>query len=282
MQTSMRRAQNPYGGPVTTQTDPATLTDLLRLAVQRDGARPFITYYDDATGERTELSLTTFQNWVAKTSNYLRDELDLGSGSAVGVALPLHWLTAVWLSACWSVGAVPVIDPADDEVLDAAVIGPRRVEHDHGLLPMANDVVAVSLAPLAASFGRLGVALPDGVRDYTDEVRVHGDQFDASALPSPDDPALCVMDRTWTHNELVHAVTALTTRFGIDQHARLMTTQGLDGLDPIDAILAAFVTPLVVDGSVVMCVNADPSGLTERADAEHVTAWAQPPSVPAP
>ena len=259
-----------------------TLTDLLRLAVQRDGARPFITYYDDATGERTELSVTTFHNWVAKTSNYLGDELGLGSGSAVGVSLPLHWLTAVWLSACWAVGAVPVINPTDDEVLDAAVIGPRRVDHDHELLPMANDVVAVSLAPLAASFGRLGIELPDGVRDYTDEVRLHGDHFVPAAWPSPDDPALCVRDLTWTHNELVHHVTALAARFGIGERARLLTTQDLDGVDPLDAILAAFITPLVVDGSVVMCVNADPSGLSARADAEHVTARAQPPRSPAP
>ncbi|HET6211502.1 MAG TPA: TIGR03089 family protein, partial [Micromonosporaceae bacterium] len=40
---------------------------LLARAVAAEPARPLITYYDDATGERTELSAATLANWVAKT-----------------------------------------------------------------------------------------------------------------------------------------------------------------------------------------------------------------------
>ena len=47
-----------------------------------DPAGPRITYYDDATGERIELSTVTLANWAAKTGNLLRDEL--GAGPAAG------------------------------------------------------------------------------------------------------------------------------------------------------------------------------------------------------
>ena len=54
-------------------------------------AGPRITYYDDATGERIELSTATLANWAAKTANLLRDELGAGPGSRVAVLLPAHW-----------------------------------------------------------------------------------------------------------------------------------------------------------------------------------------------
>ncbi|MGZ6800934.1 MAG: TIGR03089 family protein, partial [Mycobacteriaceae bacterium] len=54
----------------------ATLTDaLLRPILQADAAGPRITYYDDATGERVEVSAITLANWAAKTANLLRDEM---------------------------------------------------------------------------------------------------------------------------------------------------------------------------------------------------------------
>ncbi len=49
-------------------------------AVATDPNRPLLTWYDDATGERTELSGATLANWVAKTANLLVDELALGPG----------------------------------------------------------------------------------------------------------------------------------------------------------------------------------------------------------
>ena len=39
-------------------------------------ARPLVTFYDDATGERVELSVATYANWVAKTAGLAQDELD--------------------------------------------------------------------------------------------------------------------------------------------------------------------------------------------------------------
>ena len=45
-----------------------TPADLLRSALAADPGRPLVTFYDDATGERVELSVATFANWVAKTA----------------------------------------------------------------------------------------------------------------------------------------------------------------------------------------------------------------------
>ena len=53
-----------------------------------DPAGPRITYYDDATGERIELSTATLVNWAAKTGNLLRDEMGAGPDTRVAVLLP--------------------------------------------------------------------------------------------------------------------------------------------------------------------------------------------------
>ena len=52
-----------------TAPEPAVFADLLRA----DAARPFVTYYDEASGERSELSAKSVANWVAKTHHLLGD-----------------------------------------------------------------------------------------------------------------------------------------------------------------------------------------------------------------
>ncbi|ETZ74289.1 hypothetical protein L835_1372 [Mycobacteroides abscessus MAB_110811_1470] len=71
-----------------------TLTALLLGDVNNPAPR--ITYYDDAAGERIELSTVTLANWAAKTANMLRDEFGAGPGSTVAVRLPAHWQTAAY------------------------------------------------------------------------------------------------------------------------------------------------------------------------------------------
>ena len=79
----------------------AVLDPMLRT----DPVGPRITYYDDATGERIELSAVTLANWAAKTGNLLRDELGAGPASRVAVLLPAHWQTAAVLFGVWWIGA---------------------------------------------------------------------------------------------------------------------------------------------------------------------------------
>ena len=115
---------------------PLSPSDLFDTALRRDAAAPLVTFYDDATGERVELSGATLANWVAKTANLLQEEFDVGPGSTVAVALPVHWQTAAVLLAVWSGGAT---------VLDTAAEDDRRLE--------AADVVVGAqdrLAPLEA------------------------------------------------------------------------------------------------------------------------------------
>ena len=88
-----------------------------------------MTFYDDATGERIELSVATYANWVAKTAGLAQDELDAERGGLVLVDLPTHWLGAVWLGAAWSLGLTVTDDPAlaDEADLVAKIIA-RGVE----------------------------------------------------------------------------------------------------------------------------------------------------------
>ncbi|MDG4865022.1 TIGR03089 family protein, partial [Streptomyces sp. T-3] len=104
-----------------------TPADLLRSALAADPARPLVTFYDDATGERVELSVATFANWVAKTANLLQGDLGAEPGDRLALLLPAHWQTAVWLLACSSVGVTVVVggDPGD---ADLVVSGPDSLE----------------------------------------------------------------------------------------------------------------------------------------------------------
>lgn len=162
-----------------------TVTDaLLAPLLAGDPALPLITFYDDATGERIELSGATFGNWVAKTANLLRDECDLEPGAPVAVLLPAHWQTAAALCAVWSCGAEAVADPDGAEVALADA---------DGLDAAAGAGVVVGFSLDAFGHG-LGDALPGGAVDYATEVRVHGDHFDP-LTPIPDDaPALAGAD----------------------------------------------------------------------------------------
>src|SRR5215470_14378815 len=80
------------------------VSELLSGAIAADPTRPQLTYYDDGSGERTELSGATLTNWVAKTANLLVDGLGLGSGDRATVWLPPHWQTAAVLLGAWTAG----------------------------------------------------------------------------------------------------------------------------------------------------------------------------------
>src|SRR3954453_2657968 len=94
--------------------------DLLTAVLRRNAAAPLVTFYDDVSGERPELSATTLANWVAKTANLLQEEFDVGPGSTVAVALPVHWQTAAGLLGIWSCGAA-VLDSAPED--DGGLVG---------------------------------------------------------------------------------------------------------------------------------------------------------------
>ena len=89
---------------------------MLEREVRRDGARPFLTWYDDATGARVELSVATTANWAAKIANHLADE-GIEPGETVAVAGAPHWIDAVVLLGAWTAGAhVDISVPATLDV----------------------------------------------------------------------------------------------------------------------------------------------------------------------
>lgn len=81
-------------------TPASTPAQALAGELRRDPGRPLVTFYDDATGERVELSVATFDNWVAKTAGFLQDGLSAQPGDRVTLLLPPHWQSLVWAAAC--------------------------------------------------------------------------------------------------------------------------------------------------------------------------------------
>jgi uncharacterized protein (TIGR03089 family) len=235
-----------------------TLTDAL-LDPYRTGpaaARPLLTYYDDATGERVELSGTTTANWAAKAANLLRDECDVEPGTAVAVLLPAHWQTAAVLLAAWWCGAEVVAEPGAAQWV---LCDGDRVDLALAAEPAAG-VVALSLD----AFGKGLPGLPAGVVDFAPEVRLHGDEF-VPWEPLPDTaPALA----GGTVAEVLADARARAADLCIGAGDRVLSTLEWGTLDGVAEGLLAV---LAAGASLVQCRNADPAALDRRAAAEKAT-----------
>ncbi|MEV5746826.1 TIGR03089 family protein [Actinoallomurus sp. NPDC052308] len=232
--------------------------ELLRGALAADPSRPLVTFYDDATGDRVELSVKTFDNWVAKTANLLVDGLGAVPSGRVALALPGHWQTAVWLFACWSAGltAVPVGDGAIPGDADIVAAEPARLAE---AARSAADVVGLSLDSLGAPLAEC----PPGVIDYAVEVRAYGDRFPGGVLDAGA-PVVEFAGRTLTGTELLAEARAL----GTPESSRVLTTVGFD---TPEGLLKGLLGPLTSGGSVIICQNLDRTGLERRISVEHVT-----------
>jgi uncharacterized protein (TIGR03089 family) len=228
---------------------------MLRAELTRDPSRPFVTYYDDATGERVELSVATFANWVAKTAGLLQDGLSVAPGDRVALLLPSHWQSLVWASACWAVGVAVDVGEVDDAAV--AVVGPSSVEQ----ALKAPEIVALSLRPLG---GRFTTPLPAGVLDYAIEVPAYPDRFVALSEPGPNDAGLGEA----TLGGLMAAARDRAAQLGLSESARVLVPT--DDLDI--ALRDALLLPLVLGGSAVLVRNEDPSGRSTRVNSERVSA----------
>ena len=228
-----------------TLTRVTTPTEVLDRAVGRDPARPRLTWYDDLTGERVELSGATLANWVNKTANLLIDELGVIPGVSVSIDLPRHWLLAVWWLAVDAVGALPEVGPYNTAQHDplVAVIGPDAVSSP----PAADEVVAVSLMPLGAPFNG---PLPPLVRDYAVDVRGQADHFAVRAAGD---------------HVAGERATALAKGWSLASEDRLIVYS--DKTDLVRDLLA----PLAADASVVWIRNLAVEKFVERMAAERVT-----------
>lgn len=238
---------------------PASITALLDARLASDPSTPLITYYDDGTGERTELSGTTLANWVAKTANLLQDGLDLEAGQTVAVALPPHWQTAAVLLGAWSIGAVVT------ETVPADVLVTEEQRLDEFTGADTREVLGLSLHPMG---GRLAHR-PAHVTDYAAEVLLYGDDFAPYSPVDPDAAALRAGSLELTARSVVTAATELTARMGLLAGDRvLIDTDTAVEAGPLTWLLA----PLSAGVSIVLCRYADPGKLAHRAETERVTA----------
>jgi uncharacterized protein (TIGR03089 family) len=207
---------------------------------------PRITYYDDATGERIELSTVTLANWAAKTANLLRDEFGAGPGSTVAVRLPAHWQTAGVLLGIWWAGAEVVLGAGSTDVAFCTV----------GDEPDADEVCVLSLD----AFGRPVPDLPLGVTDYSTAVRVHGDRFSpAGAGPALDGRNV---------DEVAAAARKSAVTQGITAQDRVLSSGAWDTPETLTAHLLAV---LVVGASLVQVAHPDHAAQERRAASEKVT-----------
>lgn len=222
------------------------------LAAASDFARPMLTYYNESTGERTELSGATLGNWAAKIGNYLRDELGLTPGDRVRVDLPEHWQTAaVLLGAWWAGVAVDVSDDGGDQ--RAAFVSRDRIDvHDE------DEVIVVPLDPFA-----MGVRdLPVGISDFGEAIRAHGDHF------SPSGAGTDAVDTVPLGR--VFAVAAAVTASGVAPGDRVLSVRPWRTAEDI---VANFAAPLLAGASLVYVDGApDDARLAKIGETEKVSA----------
>jgi uncharacterized protein (TIGR03089 family) len=261
---------------------PATL---LAGALRTAPARVLLTFYDDATGERAELSVATFANWVAKTANLCRDDLDLDVGARVAIALPVHWQAAVWWQACWSSGFVgqavspceslPPCDVAvvavDGVAVDGVAVDDVAVDGNAAEVARPGDVVGLGLGPMGLPVR--GRAVPAWVTlDYDREVHGHGDRFAPPAGLSPATPALSSGAGERSAGDLAALAVTAGARWGVSAGDRTL----LDApYDDERALLAGLLVPLVAGSAAVLCRHLDrlsDEALARRVAAERVTA----------
>jgi uncharacterized protein (TIGR03089 family) len=235
------------------------ISDRLRRRTASAGADPLVTYYDLGTGERTELSAVTVTNWVHKTCNLLVDEygLDLGDLVLLDVARthPAHWVTVCLELACWSLGVTVAVDREDvaDGSVRLVVAGPLYTTAAEHAAELGADLLACSLHPFGLPFAE---RLPDGVADFSLEVRGQPDQYAAAAVPGE--------ELAWRSAEAVRTQTELAVERESTQ--RRLLRPSTPWASARDGIVAA----LTGGGSVVVAVGDDDAALERIRETENI------------
>ena len=194
---------------------------LFATVLAEQPTRPLVTYYDDASGERIELSARSLANWVAKTHFLLIDELGLGVGDTALVALPADWITVPILLGCWSAGLRVVADGASDAAVAFAT--PATLARADG----TPEIYLVDPGAMTRSFGAAATPAPD----YVAAVRPQPDAWSAVRfVGAAGDPATDGQ----TRGELTDTARARAAALGLEPGARVLSERpwtGAVGLD---------------------------------------------------
>ena len=237
-----------------------TIPQAFAEAVRRDPTSPLLTWYDDTTGDRTELSGATLDNWVSKTANLAIDGLGLGADDTVVALLPPHWQTAAIVLGA-SVAGLAVDLGGNPQPVDALFTTPDRVTEAEAW--PAGDRFATGLLPLAMPLRET----PPGFVDYVTEVRNFGDHFRGAPV-SPDDRALAGPVEL-SHRAVLRTATERAAELGITSGDRVL----IDIRAYPDAGDWLF-APLAVGASIVLCAGLDTGDtdkIERRAASEKVT-----------
>ena len=226
-------------------------------AVRNDSAAPMLTWYDDATGDRTELSGATLDNWVSKTANLLLDGVGLAPGDTVAVLLPPHWQTAAIILGVSAAGLAADLGDLPRPV-EALFTTPGRAA-EASAWP-TGDRYATGLLPLAMPLRDV----PPGYVDYVTDVRNYGDHFGGAPV-GEDDPALAGPVEM-SHLAVMRTATGRAAELALTAGDRVLVDARAYP-DPIDWLFA----PLAAGASIVLCVGLDPGKIESRTAAEKVT-----------
>jgi uncharacterized protein (TIGR03089 family) len=227
---------------------------------------PLLTYCDDATGERVELSATALAGWAARTARLLHEGCGLGTGSRAAVLLPPHWQTAAVLLGAWSAGVsvsfrlaatagLPVLEPGADEPLDVTFVAPERVDNWLDDVPEAPHRFVSGLAADSEP--------PAGYRNFLAEVGRYP-EAPAGYTPIGQGDAATV-DGT-SYREWGRVARELAEMYDLRAGDRLLV-DAAEHEHPVKWLLA----PLAAGASVVLCAHLDPATAAARAEAEHAT-----------
>jgi uncharacterized protein (TIGR03089 family) len=242
----------------------------LGSALATDPARPLLTFYDDATGERTELSAATLGNWVVKTANLLVDGCGLDPGDRAAVLLPPHWQTAAVLLGSWTAGlavdvhlaataGLPRIGSGAGGQAQVAFVSLDRLNDIIEEVPAADHQFVLGLAPLGAPLS----AVPDGYLDYIAEARSQPDQLMAFHPARASDPA--TTDGT-SYEEWGRVAQELAATHRFSPGDRVLV-DAAEHEHPAKWLLA----PMIAGATIVLCANLDPAAVADRTRAERIT-----------
>jgi len=232
--------------------------------------RPLLTFYDDASGERTELSAVTLGSWAARSAALVSDGCGLVRGDRAAVLLPPHWQTAAVLLGAWAAGVavsvrlaslagLPALDSSGQEPLDAVFVTRGRLDDWLEEVPEARHRFVLRIGRTRSGLGEP----PAGYRDYLDEVRNYPVEVPEYESIRPTDAA--TVDGT-TFQEWVSLAQAVAATYDLGAGDRVLVNAD-EHEHPIHWLLA----PLSVGASVVLCASLDRSRLPGRIAAEGVT-----------
>jgi uncharacterized protein (TIGR03089 family) len=235
-----------------------SIPQVFASTVRHDPTHPLLTWYDDASGDRTELSGTTLDNWVAKTANLLVDGAGLGPGDTVAVLLPPHWQSAAIMLGCWVAGLAVDHGP-DAQPVEVLFTTADNADAVSGW--RAGDRYATGLLPMAMPLREL----PAGFADYVVDVRTGGDRFVPHHDVVGNDVAIAG-PYEMSHAMVCEEAALRAGQLGIGAGDRVLIDAATHP-EPMDWLLA----PLVVGATIVLCGNLDRTKVDARVAAEKVT-----------